>query len=92
MGGWKASPGSWSSGFSPWPFSGAGVTRSNGLEVNRMNSRKPTVIMACTARARARSCGGMLPPVRATASENTARMVIHSSSEPSWFPHTPEIL
>jgi len=64
----------------------------NGLEVNRMNSRKPTEIIAWTLSARARSPGGRLRPAMLTARPNTARMVIHSSSEPSWLPQVPATL
>ena len=57
-----------------------------------MNSRKATAIPACTESTLARSVAGRLVPNRATAAPKTARISTHSSIEPSWFPHTPEIL
>ena len=57
-----------------------------------MNSRKATAMPACTASTLARSVRGRLVPNRATAAPNSARISTHSSIEPSWFPHTPEIL
>ena len=35
---------------------------------------------------------GRLPPNSATAAPKMARISTHSSIEPSWFPHVPEIL
>ena len=66
--------------------------RRNGLDVSRMNSRKPTAIMPCTASTRARRAGGKLSLNSATAAEHSDSMNTHSSMEPSWFPHTPVIL
>ena len=57
-----------------------------------MNSRKATAMPACTPSALARSERGRLVPNSATAAPNSARISTHSSIEPSWFPHTPEIL
>ena len=66
--------------------------RRKGLDVKRMNSRKATPIIACTASTRAFSLSGRLLPNNATAAPNRARISTHSSSEPSWFPQTPETL
>ena len=57
-----------------------------------MKSRKATAMPACTASTLARRVAGRLVPKRATAAPKTARISTHSSIEPSWFPHTPEIL
>ena len=42
-------------------------------------------------RVGAKRCGSARPN-RATSAPKIARMKTHSSIEPSWFPHTPEIL
>jgi len=76
----------------PLPSGGAGEIRSNGFDVNRMKARKPTPISACTPSTRARKESGRLLPNSATAAPNSARISAHRSIEPSWFPHTPEIL
>ena len=56
-----------------------------------MNSRNASAIEACTASTLARSDSGRCPPNSATAAPNAATISTHSSIEPSWFPHTPEI-
>jgi hypothetical protein len=66
--------------------------RVKGLEAKTMKARKATPMPACAASTLARSVAGRLPPNTATAAPNKARMRTHSSMEPSWFPHTPEIL
>ena len=53
---------------------------------------KPTAIRAWTASARARRPGGRLRPNPATAAPYMLRIRTQRSMEPSWFPHTPEIL
>ena len=50
------------------------------------------LLPAWTARTLARNVTGRLLPNSATAAPKTARISTHSSIEPSWFPHTPEIL
>ena len=57
-----------------------------------MNSRKPTPIRPWTASERALNGKGRLRPYQATAAPQTARIQTQSTSEPSWFPHTPLIL
>ena len=57
-----------------------------------MKSRKATAMPACTASTLAAASRGRLLPKSATAAPKTARISTHSSIEPSWFPHTPEIL
>ena len=50
-----------------------------------------TAIEACTLSTLAFSVGGRLRPKAATAAPNSARISTHSTIEPSWFPHTPEM-
>ena len=57
-----------------------------------MNSRKPTPIMPWMPSTRAFSVGGRLRPKPATMAPNIARISTQRTIEPSWFPHTPEIL
>ena len=71
---------------------GWGGMRTNGLEASTMKARKVTAMPACTESTLARRVAGRLLPKRATAAPNTARISTHRSIEPSWFPHTPEIL
>ena len=56
-----------------------------------MNSRNATAIEACTHSTLAFSVGGRLRPKAATAAPNRVRISTHSTIEPSWFPHTPEM-
>ena len=86
MGGWITMPGSCSSGFRSRPSAAAGSRRSNGLEVNSMNSRKPTLIMAITESMRASISRGKCRLNTVTASIHTVSISTHSSSEPSWLP------
>ena len=53
---------------------------------------KASAIEACTASTLALSGSGRLLPNSATAAPNSARISTHSSIEPSWLPHMPEIL
>ena len=58
-----------------------------------MKSRKATAIDRLHGEhVGACSWRGRLAPNSATAAPNRARISTHSSIEPSWFPHTPEIL
>ena len=57
-----------------------------------MKSRKAAPIDPCTASTFALSWRGRLEPKVATAAPNRARISTHKIIEPSWFPHTPEIL
>ncbi len=52
---------------------------------------KATAIEDCTASALAFKVGGRLRPKAATAAPNRERISTHSTIEPSWFPHTPEM-
>ena len=63
-----------------------------GFDVVTMNSRKAAPIEPCTASTFAFSSRGRLLPKVATAAPNSDRISTHSTIEPSWFPHTPEIL
>ena len=83
MGGWKASPGSWSRGLRPWPSAAAGIIRSKGFDVNRMNKRKPMEISPCTPSARARKVDGRWRPKAATEAPKSVRMNTHRTMEPS---------
>ncbi len=57
-----------------------------------MNSRNASAIEPCTASTLALSVAGRLLPKAATAAPKIARISTQSSIEPSWFPHTPDIL
>ncbi len=83
-------PGSCSSGFRSRPSTGAGSSRSNGLEVNSRKARKPTLIRPITASTRAITTGGKRRENPATAAVHSASTRVHSSSEPSCAPHTAE--
>ena len=54
-----------------------------------MNSTKPTLISPITDSTRATIASGRCREKRATASIHIASIISHSSSEPSWPPHTP---
>ncbi len=86
-GGWKISPGSCSSGFRSRPSTGkAGSVRANGLEVNRMNARKPAQTIPITASTRATISAGTGRLNTATARVQPLISSTHSSSEPSCAP------
>ena len=66
--------------------------RSKGLEVSRVNNKKPTETKPITPSTRATTTGGTSRLNQATAPDQTLRINTHNSNEPSWAPHTPEIL
>ncbi|SLX09881.1 Uncharacterised protein [Klebsiella pneumoniae] len=63
-----------------------GRPRLNGLEVKRINSRKPKAIIPITASTRATASSGIRRLKRATAKVQTLSSRTHSSSEPSCAP------
>ena len=79
-------PMSCSSGFRSRPSAAAGISRSNGFDVNSMNDRKPTLIMPITASTRATSGAGSWRLNTVTATVQPASMNDQSSSEPSCEP------
>ena len=82
-------PISCSSGLRSRPSVGAlGSRRSNGLEVTIRNSRKPTLIIPITDSTRASITSGSWREKIDTAKVQAPRISAHSSSEPSWAPHT----
>ena len=81
-------PGSCSSGFRSRPSSAAGSRRSKGLEVNSVNSRKPTLIRPMTPITRATITSGSWRERSATATVQPARIRPHIRIEPSWLPQT----
>jgi len=80
-------PGSCSNGFKSRPSSAAGISRSNGFDVNSMNSRKPTLTRPITAMTLARSAGGRWREKTLTANVQPVSISVHNSSEPSCEPH-----
>ena len=86
-------PMSCNKGFKSCPSNGLfGSTRSNGLEVNNVNSKKPTPIMPITARALAKTSKGKFLEKILTANVQPESSNTHSKREPSWLPHTADIL
>ena len=85
-------PGSWRRGLRSRPSSGAGISLSNGFEVRSRKSWNPTLTSAITPSTRARNTAGREVLNVATAKPQPARTVAHRSMEPSWAPHTAEIL
>ena len=85
-------PGSCRSGLRSRPSNGAGSSRSNGFEVSRRKRWNPTLTNAITASTRARNISGSEVLNVATAKPQPASTIAHSSIEPSWAPHTAEIL
>ena len=57
-----------------------------------MNNRKAAPINPCTASASARNLSGMAAENSAISAPHSDSTSTHNSIEPSWFPHTPEIL
>ena len=92
-GGCTISPGSCNSGFRSLPSAGtAGSRRAKGLEVNSEKDRKPTAMAPITASTRASTIVGKPRLKLATAAIHSDRISTHSSSEPSWLPHSAENL
>jgi len=56
-----------------------------------MNSRKPTLTMPSTETTRASMVALRLREKISTAPVHSESMVAHSSSDPSWAPHTAEM-
>ena len=92
IGGWATMPRSCSSGFRSRPSSAAGISRSNGLDVSRMNSRNPTPIRPITPRIRATIGCGKWRLNTLTANIQKLRINSHSSIDPSWPPQNAAIL
>ncbi len=84
------SPKSCSSGFRSTPSGGAGSSRVNGLDVNRVKLRKPMLTRPITASTWAAKRSGRWPPSIATARVQPARIRAHSTSDPSCAPQTAE--
>ena len=83
MGGWITRPGSCSNGVKSRPSDGAGNCRANGLDSVRMKARKPTDTAPITPSTCAtKACGKRLENV-ATATDHSASINTHRSSEPS---------
>ena len=81
-------PGSCSKGFKSLPSRGAGNKRSNGLDVIKMNMRKPVDTKPKMPITRATMAKGNVREKTATAKVQPDNISIHSSKEPSWPPHT----
>ncbi len=88
MGGWKIMPGSCSKGFRSRPSAAAGTSRSKGLDVSSVNSRKPTSVRPITERMRASTGSGRRLLKIATAPIQPHCISSHSSIDPSCPPHT----
>jgi hypothetical protein len=88
-GGWMASPGSCSIGFKSRPSATAGRMRRKGLEVNRMNSKKPKATRQRVPSTRASMGAGNCREKRLTRSIQKVSIRSQRSSEPSWPPQTP---
>ena len=65
-----------------------GKSRSKGLEVAKMNIKKPTDTRPKTPSTRATMANGRLAEKIATAAVQPVSMSIHNNNEPSWPPHT----
>ena len=81
-------PGSCSNGFKSRPSNGAGKMRSNGLDVNKINIKKPTVTKPITANKLLLKRNGSSLAKKVTANVQTAKIVTQNSIEPSCPPHT----
>src|SRR5690554_2607817 len=82
-------PISCNNGFKSLPSKGIlGSSLSNGLEVNKLNSKKPTPNMPITDKTLARISTGIERLSRATAAVQPLKVNIHNKSEPSWLPQT----
>ena len=66
--------------------------RANGFDVSSTKSRNAPRTHDCTDSAVAAMSSGIRFARSATSAPNNASVRTHSSMEPSWFPHTPEIL
>jgi hypothetical protein len=59
------------------------------LEVNNMKARKPTLTSPITPNTREAISSGRWRLNTVTATDHPASISSHSSSDPSWPPHTP---
>ena len=86
-------PGSCSNGLRSLPSAGVpGNKRAKGLEVSSRKDRKPTPTAPMTDSTRASTSSGNWLLNTATADVHRLSISAHSSSEPSWLPHTAENL
>ena len=76
-------PGSCNKGFKSRPSAGAGNNRSNGLEVIKMNIKKPVDTKPKMPMTRATMAKGNVREKIATDTVHPDSMSIHNNSEPS---------
>ena len=81
-------PGSCNKGFKSRPSGAAGNKRSNGLEVVKMNIKKPVETKPKIPMTRATMAKGKLRENNATATVQPDNIKTHNNKEPSWPPHT----
>src|SRR6187551_3965481 len=81
-------PGSCNSGFKSRPSKAAGISLSNGLEVNNINAKKPTLTKPITAISLILKVSGKLFANMVTAIVQIDKMATHNNMEPSCPPHT----
>ena len=64
-------------------FIGGTASRVNGFEVNKIKAKNAAATEDCTAKTRALSVGGRLPPNHDAQAPNSVKINTHNSKEPS---------
>ena len=86
MGGCTTIPGSCKRGLRSLPSKAAGNIRSNGLDVNSINNKNPTLITPITPRTLATMSSGKCRLNTLTATDQEASINIHNNNDPSCEP------
>src|SRR5688572_15091015 len=92
MGGCETKPGSCNRGFKSRPLVGMfRKIRKKGSEVNKINNKKPKLIIAKILRTRATKISGNFRLKKTIAIIHTLNTVIHNNIDPSCAPQTAAI-
>ena len=83
IGGCIASPMSCNNGFKSFPSNGIGHTRSNGLDVSKVNNKNPKLSNPSTPRTLTEKISGKVLLKQATLIVQQDKMSIHNNNEPS---------
>jgi hypothetical protein len=92
IGGWIIKPKSCNNGFNSRPCVGMISRRSNGLEVNNKNNKKPTLISPNIIKIWFSTSDGKRLEKIDTATHQTDNINVHNNKEPSCAPQTADIL
>ena len=92
MGGWKANPGSCKRGFNPKPSKGGFEFLEKGFEVNSKKTQNKKRIIFWIPKTLKWNFDDVMALLFAIKYIKNDNINIHNKIDPSWFPHSPDIL